>query len=84
MNVTYIYGPDGINNVKQRTTVYTFDEIPEPWKGYAMMLDAAYNGEVILDFGFCNRQQIRFDDNRRTVWYLFDIDFWREHADTNV
>lgn len=81
MTTSYIYGPSSVRYYELRTAVDSFDEIPEPWKKYAALLDAAADTNGFADFGFCDRQQaLNKDRGVINVWYLFDIDFWREHA----
>lgn len=83
---SWVYGPKNFKNVRARKTVRAFDDIAEPWRTYAMMLDAAADSEKLgmqasTPFGekHVNTGQ-RESCKSTTTFYLFDADFWVEHG----
>lgn len=84
----FVYGPSTLEYLSRRVIVRTFDAIPEPWRTYAMMLDAASSameGQYLNVTPFGEKaveiaEHQALGKRTTTTFYMFHIDFWVEHG----
>lgn len=84
MRLEFHYGPTGFGHMSERVTVSRFEDIAEPWRSYAVAMDAGKDEKGYWKLeGFGRREQMSYEDvfygaNPKTVvWYLFEYELWK-------